>query len=568
MKLINTSTEVLEEFVGLDIPEYAILSHTWEEEEVTFKDFTTGSCKGMKGYRKIEATCRLARESGLHYAWVDTCCIDKSSSAELTECINSMYRWYARSTICYVYLSDLPAATSLEAGLSCCRWFTRGWTLQELIAPRDIDFYDQEWHRRGEKSLLLRDLSSITGIRESVLCHEEPLSAISVAERMSWASTRQTTRVEDISYCLLGIFGVYMPMLYGEAENAFRRLQEEIIKSIPDVSILAWRRPRTDGPQTRTGERIYSSVLAASPSAFRRLDSVHHRPATLFKEFRTSNQGIMVQSRVVLEQMRPLKAFRYILPLYESDDNFEYGIRLRKLDTGKLVREDPFDLAKIDWGFSHLSVLKSLCLLTELPPYTSTSVWLVNLVRHNVLQIQLPKELKFRDIRPWSKWDDESQIFFAPQRAEFGCASAGIDGLLSQWVGKKGVVSAPVTCVFYAVVGWSLEGGEPLQCTVIDRRRFDTAVNDLNARVEEDDQSLVELLQHLDYYQIPRQSAVCFDTSREGMRAVVSFRTERVIDHTICRGPLWRVVFSWKFCKARDAPVEEGKKWSGRIQFD
>src|SRR5690349_10470978 len=121
MKLINTFTEVLEEFIGRNIPEYAILSHTWEEEEVTFTDFTSGAYKAMKGYQKIEATCRLAREAGICYAWVDTCCIDKSSSAELTECINSMFQWYRRSKICYVFLTDLPAGTALEVGLPRCR---------------------------------------------------------------------------------------------------------------------------------------------------------------------------------------------------------------------------------------------------------------------------------------------------------------------------------------------------------------------------------------------------------------------------------------------------------------
>lgn len=241
MKLINTTTHGLEEFTGQSIPAYAILSHTWEEEEVTFRNYIAGSFTTMKGYRKIEATCRLARDAGIGYAWVDTCCIDKSSSVELTESINSMYRWYERSTVCYVYLSDLPETMSLGIALPHCRWFTQGWTLQELIAPSTIAFFDQEWLYRGEKSDLVQDLSSITGIPLAILQHTKPLSAVSVAERMSWAASRRTTRLEDTAYCLLGIFGVHMPMLYGDEENAFRRLQEEIIKSIPNVSILAWK---------------------------------------------------------------------------------------------------------------------------------------------------------------------------------------------------------------------------------------------------------------------------------------------------------------------------------------
>ena len=433
MKLINTFTEVLEEFIGRKIPEYAILSHTWEEEEVTFTDFTSGAYKAMKGYQKIEATCRLAREAGICYAWVDTCCIDKSSSAELTECINSMFQWYRRSKICYVFLTDLPAGTALEVGLPRCRWFTRGWTLQELIAPKNIDFYDQEWHYRGGKASLLHDLSSITGIRPTILDHGQPLSAILVAERMSWAASRQTSRVEDISYCLLGIFGVHMPMLYGEEENAFRRLQEEIIKSIPDISIFAWKF-ETGGLKRSDA---YSSVLTSSPSAFLGLGSVSTSPMPV-KDFRTSNQGIILHSRVVLERIGHQRAFRYILHVYESGGGSDFGIRLRKLDTGMLVREDPYHLIKIDWSCSHYSVLRPLCLLTELPPNSSSSPWHINIVRHNVLQVQLPERLRFRDIRPWARWDDEDQIFFAPRRAELGCWSAGIDGLLTQWMGKRG----------------------------------------------------------------------------------------------------------------------------------
>src|SRR5207248_11760504 len=148
---------------------YAILSHTWEEEEeVSFKDMSDPSRNNKKGYRKIEMTRQMASRAGLSYAWVDTCCIDKSSSAELTEAINSMYRWYQRSDICYAFLADLPASVSLDTALQRCRWFTRGWTLQELIAPEDIYFFDQDWNNRGSKRDLVEHLSRITGINASI----------------------------------------------------------------------------------------------------------------------------------------------------------------------------------------------------------------------------------------------------------------------------------------------------------------------------------------------------------------------------------------------------------------
>lgn len=126
MRLINTHTRQFEEFIGSQIPEYAILSHTWEEEEVTFKHYSDGDYQGMKGYAKIDMTCHKAEEEGLSYAWVDTCCIDKSSSAELSEAINSMFRWYERAIVCYVYLSDMPTDVDPAVRrdpLSKCRWY-------------------------------------------------------------------------------------------------------------------------------------------------------------------------------------------------------------------------------------------------------------------------------------------------------------------------------------------------------------------------------------------------------------------------------------------------------------
>lgn len=122
MRLINTKTGALEEFLGEDIPKYAILSHTWGEEEVTYQDYSRGIHKSKKGYRKIKKTCELAVEADIPYAWVDTCCIDKKSSAELSEAINSMYKWYEKSQICYAFLSDLSGDADVEQALKQCRW--------------------------------------------------------------------------------------------------------------------------------------------------------------------------------------------------------------------------------------------------------------------------------------------------------------------------------------------------------------------------------------------------------------------------------------------------------------
>jgi hypothetical protein len=256
MRLINTSTRSFEEFITRNIPAYAILSHTWRDEEVTYKDYIEGRYATMHGFKKIEMTCQLAKHAGIRYCWIDTCCIDKSSSAELTEAINSMYAWYRNAHRCYTYLEDLLSGVDVSGELPNCRWyvcsshagsvyvltcrFTRGWTLQELIAPRNVEFYDCVWNRVGDKQQLATLLSSITGIEEGILRKEYGLDLVPVAVRMSWAAKRHTTRMEDTAYCLLGIFNVNLPLLYGEQEKAFQRLQEEIIRSTPDLSIFAW----------------------------------------------------------------------------------------------------------------------------------------------------------------------------------------------------------------------------------------------------------------------------------------------------------------------------------------
>ncbi|RAK93833.1 HET domain-containing protein [Aspergillus costaricaensis CBS 115574] len=258
MRLINARTLGLEEFVGHNIPEYAILSHTWGEDEVTFQDMQTPTVTEKLGYAKIKHSCEKALQDDLGYVWVDTCCIDKASSAELSEAINSMMAWYAESKICYAYLADVPPITDEgldEAAFSRSRWFTRGWTLQELIAPCHLVFLAQDWSDLYERGTLAGLISDITGINNAFLDWRPEnsllgfrLKSTSIAERMSWASNRETTRIEDMAYSLLGVLQVNMPLLYGEGSAAFRRLQEEIIKHSDDQSLFAWsfREPEHD----------------------------------------------------------------------------------------------------------------------------------------------------------------------------------------------------------------------------------------------------------------------------------------------------------------------------------
>lgn len=239
------------------MPLYAILSLTWGKDEISFQDIQeiqrgdTAPTRRAE-YSKIASIRAVAAAHGFDYVWIDTCCIDKMSSAELSEAINSMFRWYQESTMCYAHLADvessgpglfadLPSADRIAIyhELAASRWFTRGWTLQELIAPPMMIFLNSAGEEIGTKPHLGPVISKITRIPEVILQGAD-LETASIAQCMSWAAHRKTTRPEDIAYCLMGLFGISMPMLYGEGQMAFIRLQEEIIKVSSDHTIFAW----------------------------------------------------------------------------------------------------------------------------------------------------------------------------------------------------------------------------------------------------------------------------------------------------------------------------------------
>lgn len=314
MWLINTATLQLVNFftypptpptVSHHSPlphKFAILSHMWSQdasEEVTFQDMMKSQGETKPGYEKIRKTCEIALDSEIEWVWVDTCCIDKTSSAELSEAINSMFQYYNDAVICYVYLEDvdlisiLPTKelwSSTENGPS--RWFSRGWTLQELIAPLNLVFYASDWTLIATRTELSSTISRITNIDEAYLTRlpSSPnigklLERASVAERMSWASRRKTARMEDIAYCLLGIFQINMPLLYGEGKNSFTRLQEEIAKHSDDQSLFAWSNMTSD---TR-------SILAASPADFEESKNiVPCKSGSVKTGFSITNKGLEI----------------------------------------------------------------------------------------------------------------------------------------------------------------------------------------------------------------------------------------------------------------------------------
>ncbi|KAK4195481.1 heterokaryon incompatibility protein-domain-containing protein [Triangularia verruculosa] len=305
MRLLNAHTHTFQHFFGRP-PPYASLSHTWEREEASHQDVQhrIPSLDSKQGYRKIQEVYKIAAEQGFDWVWADTCCIDKANNAELAESINSMFRWYQQAAVCIVYLSGLSAEGELKTSLPKCRWFKRGWTLQELLAPSKVQFYDQAWNLRGTKDSLIVQLESITGIPEGVLTGRISISEISIADRMSWAANRQTTRSEDVAYCLFGIFDVNMPMIYGEGRSACRRLQEHIILKSNDMTIFAWQ---YNDPSVLRGPR--SRLLADSPDGLARRDknktvsilSMRNAAmsATINPEYIVTNKGLRITSSLL-----------------------------------------------------------------------------------------------------------------------------------------------------------------------------------------------------------------------------------------------------------------------------
>ncbi|KAH8897319.1 HET-domain-containing protein [Thozetella sp. PMI_491] len=340
MRLVNARTLRFEDFDREGLPPYAILSHTWEAEEVTFQDMAQPYLPRKRGYKKITETCRLALDNSIEYAWVDTCCIDKSSSAELTESINSMFEWYREAAVCYVFLADLHPSIGFQDGIGRCKWITRGWTLQELIAPLTLHFYDQAWKFRGTKATFGSELSGATGIPVDLLLMHKKVYQYSVAQRMSWAAQRSTTRIEDAAYCLLGIFEVNMPLIYGEGLMAFGRLQEEIVKRSNDTTIFAWNAT----PSQKQDD--HCSLLASSPAEYAGCGKVV--PWEIYNynpEFVLTNKGLRIEDYLYeVPSSSPIHynaGKDYVLPvgLFAYDETLLLCIHLRKIGPALFLRQ-------------------------------------------------------------------------------------------------------------------------------------------------------------------------------------------------------------------------------------
>ena len=452
MRLLNVRTHRVETFLDDSIPSYAILSHTWGEGEVTFDDIQhvdLSIADGKSGWAKIEYVCKEALDEGFSYVWVDTCCIDKRSSSELSEAINSMFQWYASAHICYAYLPDVESereladlreyeyayehqqAEFLSSDFARSRWFTRGWTLQELIAPAEISFFGKNWIYLGSNKSLSRGIAKITGIdldilRSGVFFTQARLNATPVARKMSWAAKRKTSRVEDQAYCLLGIFGVNMPMVYGEGAKAFTRLQEEIIKTSDDQSIFAWE-------YADDGNR---SLLAPSPLAF--VNSSRITPwVTGFPSgpYSMTNKGLSITLPLFQTQGQT-----YAILACRSADDFRGPLALRLHNIGE---EDVFSMSQTGRRFlvvdlETLSTAKSrlifiqrdnfkalLQMPTPLRPLAGTgndsrprplNFWVRTYFTKSICDVFIVEAAPLKD------WNNQTKVFRLPERGGSACS--------------------------------------------------------------------------------------------------------------------------------------------------
>ncbi|KAF4957129.1 hypothetical protein FGADI_3349 [Fusarium gaditjirri] len=421
--LVEAQSISFVEFYG-EKPRYAILSHTWEShQEVTYQDSKLELSKLKTGYEKIRKTCELALGDGLEYVWIDTCCIDKSSSAELTEAINSMFLWYQEASVCYVYLVDKFEGSTLGD----CRWFTRGWTLQELIAPKSMSFFNNSWDCIGTKNSLMSQLTVITPIDPDILRHNAPISSACIAKRLSWAAGRKTTRVEDMAYCLLGICNINMPMLYGEGKIAFRRLQEEIIRSTYDLSLLAWTPPVSSDVL----KEEYCGFLAESVNHFASCSEMYSVTDSLMDEGKisVSNKGLRLMARVFVLDYSD-QDYKYVLKLDCMAPGFDgdfLTIPIRKVGPNTFVRahsrgesDYSFHLESASWGES---AFYTVTLLTTMPSLTVRSPLsvargsdLISYSRFTLVSIELPPDISiiYALETPVKFWDAEDRAFFGP----------------------------------------------------------------------------------------------------------------------------------------------------------
>ncbi|KAF1951964.1 HET-domain-containing protein [Byssothecium circinans] len=271
MRLLHTRTLTFTEFRVSRVPDYAILSHRWLEYEVSYSDMfnLTDEIKQTNGYKKIVHCCKQAASVGLDYVWIDTCCVNKQDKDEVAYAINAMFAWYRKSQVCYCYMYDVPKndldLEHKDSKFRTSQWFTRGWTLQELLAPLYLIFFNHDWEEIGTKSSFKGIIAEITGIAPSIVVLNQG-GDVSVAQRLAWAAERQTQVAADKSYCLTDLGTINsIGSVEEDEEKAFFRLQVQMLKTSDDQSLFCWQEPPGENrPSAGLLARRASAVMRPS----------------------------------------------------------------------------------------------------------------------------------------------------------------------------------------------------------------------------------------------------------------------------------------------------------------
>ncbi|KAF4481048.1 Vegetative incompatibility protein HET-E-1 [Colletotrichum fructicola Nara gc5] len=534
MRLIHTTTLAMETFYGRKKPYYAILSHTWEDEEVTLQDWNSWGRNRMKGFHKIRMTCQLAASQ---------------------EAINSMYKWYQRAYVCFAYLSDFRLAASnaprdamfLGTYLRGCRWFHRGWTLQELIAPSSILFYQQNWEYVGNKTDWNGALSRVTGISPQAIDHYKP-GDYSIAERMSWASKRETTREEDKAYCLLGIFDVNMPMLYGEGAKAFRRLQEVIIQTGYDVSIFVWTRPYTVTKPIWAGDghQIYGAFAEGA-------EDFHLIPAELVRrqwnEVSVTNAGVKLTLDLCLVSMPGTGRMSYVLPISRSSlrpDGRSYlcaqGVELRMMSAGRFVREGLEKLVEIPIDGKTADGETKMVRWIRCPDVyiliASPHLMISGLLQDASYQHYFAFPPGCRVVKEWpsGSWNDaESKFMMSIGEPNYGSCLVETQSPMPADAGSARHCQTRVgefMFLFSSLPADNSTSGkksqQDLQCTIVGYREYQLMIDSINLRMGAGGMDVKEMRRTLRNYAIPRQrtAAVPVEGAEQYIYTSVSFDSE------------------------------------------
>lgn len=325
-------------YPAADVPFYAVLSHIWDhnDAEVTFEDIEDGTRdfndRSKPGFDKLRFCCEKAELDGLRYFWIDTCCIKKSDSTELQRSLNSMFYWYQRAVRCYVFLSDVSgerpqagAKFSAVEAFKDSKWFTRGWTLQELLAPSSVVFYSKEGNRLGDKRELEQAVVAVTKI-PSIALQGAKLSLFSKEERFSWAEHRITTIPEDAAYCLLGIFNVHMYPSY--ADGIYSQRKKEALYELDRIINLAPENTKQGDDVIRIGGASWADLSKLNQTPLQRFDNI-------------------LESYV-----------RWLVDVFPSDPNFGTAAHLASLSRAAGKRMKAF-LADFGVSYEDLSALET-----------------------------------------------------------------------------------------------------------------------------------------------------------------------------------------------------------------